>query len=88
MGRKILAFEKKHMIGILLFIRSMKGCTRMELYEGVANNDRMPDKLAVLEGYGLITQTVVPATRAVRIELTEKGEEVSSKFLEIEKMLS
>jgi len=88
MSHPILAFEKKHMFGILLFVHERGGCTRMELYEGVANNDRMPDKLAVLEGQELIVQKEVPITRAMRIDMTEKGEEFVRLILEAESLLS
>lgn len=43
----------------------------------------MLGKLAVLESHGLIVQKEVPITRAMRIDLTEKGKEVMRHLLEI-----
>ena len=63
------------------------GFTRMELFDQVANNEDMPNKLAVLESHGLIVQKEVPITRAMRIDLTEKGKEVMRHLLEIEDLL-
>ena len=88
MGRGVLMFERKHMIAILLFVKKNGGCTRMELYDNVANNDGMPGKLAELESSGLITQHTVPITRAVRIELTPSGEKAVSLFSEIDGIIS
>ena len=86
--REILLFERKHMLGTLLFVYDRGGCTRMELYKNVANNDGMPGKLAVLEKHGLIVQKEVPITRAMRIDITEKGKEVVEHLLSIEKLIS
>lgn len=88
MGREVLIFERRHMIGILLFVFEKGGCTRMELYNGLANNDRMPDKLALLEEHGLLVQLPVPVTRAIRIELTEKGKDAVGHFLAIDRIIS
>ena len=74
MEREVINFEKRHMIGILLFVRSMGGtCTRMQLYNGLANNDSIPRKLAMLESYGLVVQEEDYNTRAMRITMTEKA---------------
>ena len=88
MEREILLFERKHMLGTLLFVYDRGGCTRMELYNNVANNDGMPGKLAVLEKHGLIVQKEVPITRAMRIDITEKGKEVVKHLLSIERLIT
>ncbi len=88
MRYKVLMFERKHMIAILLFVHDNGGCTRMELYNGVANNDRMPDKLALLEEKGLIVQKEVPISHAMRIDMTEKGERMVALIKEAESLLS
>lgn len=88
MRYKVLMFERKHMIGILLFVHDKGGCTRMELYNGVANNDRMPDKLALLEEQGLIVQKEVPISHAMRIDMTEKGERFVALLKEADSLLS
>ena len=50
-----LIFERKHMIAIMLYLLRRDGsATRMEIYRDIANNDRMPDKFAILEDSGLI----------------------------------
>ena len=48
----------------------------------------MPGKLAVLEKHGLIVQKEVPITRAMRIDITEKGKEVVEHLLSIEKLIT
>lgn len=77
-GKGLEMFEKRHMTGILLFLRRMGGsATRMEIYNCVANNDHMPDKFQVLEDAGLLTQSQDRFTRAVTLTLTERGEEAA-----------
>ena len=83
----IRIFERKHMLAILFFVHSRGGCTRIELYNGVANNDRMPDKLGVLEEAGLITQHIDRNTRAVRIEMTDVGMEAMGHLLEVDRLI-
>lgn len=76
MAEGILIFERKHMLALMLYLRSRGGsATRMEIYRDVANNDRMPDKFAILEDAGLITQTKDRFTKAVTLTLTERGSE-------------
>ena len=88
MGYELLMFEKKHMLSILLFVHDRGGCTRMELYNGVANNDGMPGKLAVLEEHGLIKQSLVPISHAMQIDLTMKGDQVVEHLRAIEGLIS
>ena len=77
-GKGLEMFEKRHMTGILLFLRRMGGsATRMEIYNCVANNDHMPDKFQVLEDAGLLTQSQDRFTRAVTLTLTKRGEEAA-----------
>ncbi len=73
-GEGILIFERKHMLALMLYLLRRGGsATRMEVYVDVANNDRMPDKFAVLEEAGLIVQTRDRFTRAVTLTLTDRG---------------
>lgn len=74
MPEGILIFERKHMLALMLYLLRRGGsATRMEVYNDIANNDRMPDKFALLEEAGLIVQTQDRFTRAVTLTLTEKG---------------
>ncbi len=74
MSEGILIFERKHMLALMLYLRRKGGsATRMEVYNDIANNDRMPDKFALLEKAGLIVQTRDRFTRAVTLTLTDKG---------------
>ena len=69
-----LIFERKHMIAIMLYLLRRDGsATRMEIYRDIANNDRMPDKFAILGDSGLIIQTQDRFTRAVTLTLTPLG---------------
>lgn len=83
-GRGLEMFERRHMTGILLFLRRMGGsATRMDIYNNVANNDHMPDKFQILEDAGLLTQSQDRFTRAVTLTLTEKGDRAAEKLEEI-----
>ena len=62
-------------MGILLALRDGPH-TRMELYEMVSRNPRMPDKISNLMGIGLIT-IVKTDCRADSISLTENGARVA-----------
>ena len=74
MSEGILIFERKHMLALMLYLHRKGGsATRMEVYNDIANNDRMPDKFALLEKAGLIFQTRDRFTRAVTLTLTDKG---------------
>ena len=88
MTREILAFERRHLIAIMLFIHDCGGrTTRMALYRNVANNEFMPSKLEILEGHDLIIQKEERVTKAMQIELTEKGRQVAERLLEIDRII-
>ena len=52
---EIKTLESKHMLSILLFLLDNGNCTKMDLYNAVSKNPRMPEKLEELVGLGLIT---------------------------------
>ncbi len=81
MSEGILIFERKHMLALMLYLHRKGGsATRMEVYNDIANNDRMPDKFALLEEAGLIVQTRDRFTRAVTLTLTDKGREFAESL--------
>lgn len=80
-------FQKKHLFAILAMLNEKGVCTRMEIYETIANNDRMPDKFAMLEQAGLIKQYRDPNTRAMKLEITPKGKDVTIRLLEVDSII-
>ncbi len=80
-------FESKHMWSVLRHLYNTGVCTRMEMYTAVANNDRMPEKFAVLENEGLIRQYMERNSRAIKMELTDKGKEVVERLIDVDKMM-
>lgn len=81
-------FEGKHMTSIMTFLLEREGsATRMQIYKGVANNDRMRDKLDTLERAGLVTQTQDGYSRATTVKLTPKGTEVATKLLDLDEYM-
>lgn len=84
----ILIFERKHMLALMLYLLRRGGsATRMEVYVDVANNDRMPDKFAVLEEAGLIVQTRDRFTRAVTLTLTDRGRAFAETLADLDSSL-
>ena len=49
----VTAFEEKHMISMLMFLGANGPSRKIDIYEGVSSNPRMPDKLNHLEEIGL-----------------------------------
>ena len=71
----IKTLESKHMMGILLFLLENGISSKMDLYNGVSKNPRMPEKLDELAGIGLVT--VNTENRTGFVDLTEKGKDVA-----------
>ena len=86
MGAAVL--EERHMISTILFLSEREGCTKSELYRAVSTNPRMPEKLDILEGAGLIRQQREESSRTTRVELTDLGKRVSAALAEIDSLMS
>ncbi len=81
----VLNLGEKHLIGILIYLEIVGGrSSRTGLYDNVANNDRMPQKLNILEQMGLLFEQKDRVTRAIWVELTPTGHEVAKLLLNIE----
>jgi len=88
MIRGVTIFERKHLMETLLFIYDCGGkTTRMALYNNVANDASMPEKLEILEGFGLIRQVEERVTRTMHIELSDHGHEVAKKLTDIDRVM-
>ena len=80
----VTAFEEKHMISMLMFLGANGPSRKIDIYDGVSSNPRMPDKLNILEGMGLITQEVDSVTRSTIVSLTEPGEQIAGMIVAID----
>lgn len=80
----VTALEEKHMISILLLLSTHGPSRKIDIYDGVSSNPRMPDKLNILEGMGLITQEVDSVTRSTIVSLTEPGEQIAGMLVAID----
>lgn len=83
----VTAFEEKHMISMLMFLGANGPSRKIDIYEGVSSNPRMPDKLNHLEEIGLVTQEMDVVTRSTIVTLTPVGEQVASLFVAIDKCI-
>lgn len=86
-GEGVIALEEKHMISVLMFLGANGPSTKIDIYEGVSSNPRMPDKLNHLEEMGLISQEMDMTTRSTIVTLTPAGEQVASLFVAIDKCI-
>lgn len=82
-GVRIL--ESRHMVSILLFLRGSGPVQKMEIYENVSTNPRIPDKLKVMEDAGLLTETTDGRTKT--ITLTEKGLRVATILEKLDEVI-
>ncbi len=73
--------EEKHLISILTFLSSNGPSRKIDLYERVSENPRMPEKLNLLEEMGLITQVMDIVSRSTIVGLTEAGEQVACMLI-------
>ncbi len=86
-GEGVIALEEKHMISVLMFLGANGPSRKIDIYEGVSSNPRMPDKLNHLEAMGLISQEMDMTTRSTIVTLTPAGEQVASLFVAIDKCI-
>ena len=85
--KNILSLEEKHLIAILMYLTINGECRKIDIYENVSSNPRIPDKLDRLEYLGLITQSRDPSKRSVMVSLTEKGRQVTDLMSQIDKII-
>jgi predicted MarR family transcription regulator len=83
----VLSLEEKHMIAILLFLSINGQCRKIEVYQNVSSNPRIPEKLDRLEAMGLITQTIAKGSRSVTVALTSKGKEVANMLQGVDRIV-
>ncbi len=84
----VMAFEEKHMIAMLMFLGANGPSRKIDIYEGVSSNPRMPDKLNHLDRIGLVTQDMDMVTRSTIVTLTPAGEQVANLFVAIDKCIN
>lgn len=75
------------MIAMLVFLAANGPSRKIDIYDGVSSNPRMPDKLNLLEDMGLVQQDMDPVTRATVVSLTESGDEVASLLFAVDKTI-
>lgn len=68
---------EKHVLNIIVFLAERGRSTKSEIYESVARNGRMVDKLEALERNGLIVMDCQGGTNRAVITLTDKGRRVA-----------
>ena len=83
----IRSLEEKHLIAIMLYLNINPRCKKIEIYENVSSNPRIPDKLNRLESMGLITQQDDSESRSIIIALTDKGADVAEKLAELDRII-
>ena len=83
----VTALEEKHMIAILVYLSTNGPSRKIDIYDGVSYNPRMPDKLNLLEDMGLINQEMDVVTRSTIVTLTQQGDQVASLLIAIDKCI-
>ena len=75
--------ESAHMVNMLIFLYENGESRKMDLYNYVGRNNRLPDKLESFRRTGLVYYRGVETGRLV-IGLTDLGEFVASKLKEVD----
>lgn len=75
--------ESTRMVSMLLYLYENGESRRMEIYNAVGRNNRLPDKLDVLRDMGLVYYGVDNPNRST-IGLTDLGVHVASKLRDID----
>ena len=78
--------NEAHAAEIIVFVSRNPGCSKTDLYRGVARGVRMPDKLLMLRDAGILE--IVDAGRSTALMLTPRGQAVARCLREIESILS
>jgi len=77
--------EEKHVMKTILYLYRNGPSTKMDIYNGVSANPRMPDKLMAMKTIGLVMRVKPDGkSRAQVLALTEKGQRVGE---ELEKLI-
>ena len=79
--------EEKHMISILLYLGIHGPSRKIDIYQAVSTNPRMPMKLDKLESLGLINQDFDDGLRSTVVTLTPAGREIMEHLSAIESVL-
>lgn len=87
MDRGVLSFEEKHLVAIMMYLSINGQCRKIEIYQNVSSNPRIPEKLDRLESLGLIRQTNDTKSRSIIVSLTSKGRAVADKLIELDKLI-
>jgi Mn-dependent DtxR family transcriptional regulator len=85
--KSVLAFEEKHLVAIMMFLSINGSCRKIDVYQNVSSNPRIPDKLDRLEALGLITQKPSANSRSVQIELTKRGRAIADRLIELDQLI-
>ncbi|MFT0898267.1 hypothetical protein [Candidatus Methanoprimaticola sp. MG2] len=80
-------FEEKHMISIILYLATNGPSRKIDIYEGVSSNPRMPDKLNALESTGLVVQYMDPVSRSTIVNLSDMGSQVADLLMSVDKLI-
>ncbi len=83
----VAALEEKHMISILVFLAVNGPSRKIDIYDGVSSNPRMPDKLNLLEDLGLLDQEMDIVSRSTIVSLTPEGVHVANMLISIDKTI-
>lgn len=86
-GADVSAFEEKHMITILTYLLANGPSRKIDIYESVSSNPRMPDKLNLLESMGMVTQRMDMVSRSTIVTLTPTGAQVADLFDDIDRCI-
>lgn len=85
--KSVVSLEEKHLISILMYMSINEECKKMDIYNQITSNPRIPEKLDRLDGMGLIKQTHDPNQRSVIISLTPKGKQVTEILKEVDRLI-
>lgn len=85
--KSVVSLEEKHLISILMYMSINEECKKMDIYNQITSNPRIPEKLDRLEGMGLIKQTHDPNQRSVIISLTPIGKQVTEILKEVDRLI-
>jgi len=78
-------FGEKNMVSIIMSLYLFGPQKKSDLYRAISTNPRMPQKLQILENYGIIKSTMdIPSGRTI-IELTDLGVKYGSSLESLER---
>ncbi len=86
-GYGVSSLEEKHMISLLMYLVANGPSRKIDIYNCVSSNPRMPDKLNHLEEMGLLHQEMDMMSRSTIVTLTERGYDVAGLLMEIDERI-